>query len=100
MAWLIVSNDNEKGPAIRADRLVMDAHWQYELEHRALILASGSLRRDDGVTKIGSLVVLDVATRAEAEAYFAKDPATLAGLRGATEIRWLNVAILDRLELS
>ena len=31
---------------------------------------------DDGVTKLGSLVLLDVATRQEAEAYFAADPAT------------------------
>lgn len=100
MAWLIVSNDNEKGPAIRADRQVMEAHWRYELAHRTVILASGSLREDDGVTKNGSLVVLDVATRQEAEAYFAKDPATLAGLRGPTEIRWVNVAILDRQEQS
>jgi uncharacterized protein YciI len=99
MAWLIVSNDNEKGPAIRADRMVMEAHWQYELGHRDVILASGSLRKDDGVTKLGSLVLLDVATRQEAEAYFAADPATRAGLRGAIEIRWLNVAILDRQEL-
>jgi hypothetical protein len=98
MAWLIVSNDNEKGPAIRADRQVMDAHWQYEPAHRDVILASGSLRLDDGVTKNGSLVLLDVATRQEAEAYFAKDPATLAGLRGTTEMRWVNVAILDRQE--
>ena len=100
MAWLIVSNDSEKGPAIRADQRVMEAHWQYELRHRALILASGSLREDDGVTKTGSMVLLDVATRQEAEAFFAEDPASRAGLRGATEIRWLNVAILDRQERS
>ena len=98
MAWLIVSNDSERGPAIRADRAVMDAHWQYELANRHVILASGSLRADDGVTKTGSVVLLDVATRAEAEAFFVDDPATRAGLRGMTEIRWLNVAILDRRE--
>lgn len=98
MAWMIVSHDSERGPQIRADRRVMDAHWQYELSHRHLIVTSGSLREDDGVTKIGSLLVLDVSTRAEAEAIFANDPATLAGLRGETQLRWLNVAILDRRE--
>ncbi|SMF79492.1 hypothetical protein SAMN06265365_13543 [Tistlia consotensis] len=98
MAWLIVSDDNEKGPAIRGDAEVMDAHWQYELANRDVILAAGSLRDDDGLTKTGSLLVLDVATRAEAEAFFANDPATKAGLRGRTSIRYLNAAILNREE--
>lgn len=98
MPWLIVSNDNENGPRLRADRALMDAHWAYELANRAVILCAGSLRADDGVTKTGSTLVLDLPTRAEAEAFFAADPATRAGQRGETEIRWLNVAILDRTE--
>lgn len=98
MAWLIISNDNEKGPSVRADQAVMDAHWQYELENRHVILAGGSLRDDDRVTKTGSALLLDLPTRADAEAFFANDPATKAGMRGVTEIRWLNVAILDRQE--
>ena len=98
MPWLIVSNDNENGPAIRADQSVMDAHWAYELENRGVILAAGSLREDDGITKNGSLLILDLPTRDDAEAFFANDPATKAGMRGETEIRWLNVAILDHKE--
>ncbi|MEQ9259791.1 MAG: YciI family protein [Roseovarius sp.] len=94
MAWLIVSNDNETGPAVRADSAVMDAHWQYELANRDVILCAGSLRTDDGLTKTGSVLLLDLPTRADAEAFFANDPATKAGMRGETEIRWLNVAIL------
>src|SRR5882672_821409 len=95
MAWLVVSDDNESGPAIRADARIMAAHWQYELANRDIILAAGSLRDDDGVTKTGSLLVLDVATRAEAEAFFANDPATKAGMRGTTSIRYFNAAILN-----
>jgi uncharacterized protein YciI len=95
MAWLIVSNDNEHGPQIRADQAVMDAHWQYELVNREKILVAGSLREDDGITKTGSVLLLDLETREEAEDFFAGDPATKAGLRGMTEVRWLNVAILD-----
>ena len=98
MAWLIVSNDNEDGPKIRADSDVMDAHWAYELANRDVILTAGSLRTDDGETKTGSVLLLDLPTRAEAEAFFANDPATKAGMRGETEIRWLNVAILNRFE--
>ena len=98
MAWLVVSDDNENGPAIRANAQIMDAHWRYELANRDIILAAGSLRDDDGVTKTGSLLVLDVKTRAEAEAFFANDPATKAGMRGATSIRYLNAAILNHEE--
>ncbi len=98
MAWLIVSNDNEHGPAVRADEAVMAAHWAYELANREVILAAGSLRADDGETKTGSVLVLDVETRAEAQAFFDADPATQAGMRGATEIRRFNVAILGGAE--
>jgi hypothetical protein len=47
------------------------------------------------VTKTGSLLVLDVATHAEAEAFFTNEPATKAGRRGTTSIRYLNAAILN-----
>lgn len=100
MAWLIVSNDNEHGPKIRADQAVMDAHWKYELANCDKILVAGSLREDDGITKTGSVLLLNVNTREEAEAIFADDPATKAGMRGVTEVRWLNVAILDTEEQS
>ena len=95
MAWLIVSNDNENGPKIRADEAVMDTHWEYELANRDKILVAGSLREDDGITKTGSVLLLNLQTREEAEDFFANDPATKAGMRGQTEVRWLNVAILD-----
>ena len=98
MAWLIVSNDNENGPAIRADETVMDAHWQYELANTDVILNAGSLREDDGVIKNGSVLILDVETREKAQDFFDNDPATKAGMRGETEIRYLNVAILNKQE--
>ena len=98
MAWLIVSNDGRKGNEVRADQSVMDAHWQYELDNRQVILVAGSLRKDDRLTKTGSVLLLDLPTREAAEAFVANDPATRAGMRGDIEIRWLNVAILNRQE--
>ncbi len=96
MAWMIVSEDGERGAEIRRDRAVMDAHWAYEQSIQAKILAAGSLRDDDGVTPRGSLLILDVATRAEALALLEADPATRAGLRAKVTITRWNVAILDR----
>ena len=99
MPWLIVSNDSEMGPAIRADEEVMAAHWQYELSIKDRVIAAGSLRTDDGVTPTGSLLILDVETREEAQALIDADPATRAGLRSEISIRYWNWAILNREEL-
>jgi uncharacterized protein len=93
MPWMIVSEDAPDGAAIRADRTVMDAHWAYELSIKHTILCAGSLRTDDGVTPIGSLLVLDVDTREEAMAIINADPATKAGLRGKITVTRWNKAI-------
>lgn len=95
MAWMIVSEDSELGPKLRADATLMAAHWQYELSIRDRILAAGSLRTDDGATPVGSLLIVDAPSRAAAEALIAADPATQAGLRGRITIRYWNPAILD-----
>jgi uncharacterized protein YciI len=99
MPWLVVSNDSEVGPAIRADKEVMAAHWQYELSIKDRVIAAGSLRTDDGITPTGSPLIVDVETPEEAQALIEADPATKAGLRGEISIRYWNWAILNREEL-
>ena len=94
MPWMIVSDDAPGGAAIRANRAVMDAHWAYELSIKHKIVCAGSLRSDDGVTPIGSLLVLDVETREEALAIVNADPATKAGLRDKMTVKRWNKAIL------
>lgn len=96
MAWLIIAEDRSGAAALRLDKLLMARMWEWELSHRDRILAAGSLRTDDGGTPVGSLMVLDVATRAEAEAIWASDPATQAGMRQPPVIRFWNPAILNR----
>ncbi len=98
MPWLILSDDGPLGPGLRADADLMAAHWAYELSIKDRILAAGSLRSDDGLTKTGSLLIVDVPTRAEALALIEGDPATKAGLRGRITIRRWYAAILDRRE--
>ena len=95
MPWMIISDDSPDGVALRADRALMAAHWAYELSISDRILAAGSLRSDDGMTPNGSLLILDVATRADALALVHADPATQAGLRGKITARFWNRAILD-----
>jgi len=96
MAWLIIAEDQSGAAALRQDKALMARMWEWELSHRERILAAGSLRTDDGGTPVGSLMVLDVASRAEAEAIWATDPATIAGMRQPPVIRFWNPAILNR----
>ena len=95
MAWLVIADDSDEGPAIRADGAAMARMWDYELANRDTIVAAGSLREDDRETKNGSLFILNLETRTEAEAFLAADPAMTDGLRGKITLRWLNLAILD-----
>ena len=99
MAWLIMAEDCTGAADLRANKDLMARMWAWELSIKDRVLAAGSLRRDDGFTPVGSLMVLDVATRGEAEAIWAADPATLAGMRQAPMIRFWNPAILNRTEL-
>lgn len=92
---MIVSEDSPEAADLRKDQSLMAAHWAYELSIRDRILAAGSLRSDDGKVPVGSLLILDVATRDEALALLAADPATKAGLRGKVTARYWNRAILD-----
>ncbi len=88
MAWMIVCEDSAQGPALRADKALMAAHWDYELSIRDRILAAGSLRSDDGLTPNGSLLIVDAGTRDEAMALIEADPrrrpVCAAGSRSAT----------------
>ena len=96
MAWLIIAEDQSGAAALRQDKALMARMWAWELSLQDRILAAGSLRTDDGGTPVGSLMVLDVGSRAEAKAIWATDPATLAGMRQPPVIRFWNPAILNR----
>ena len=50
MAWLVIAHDSGLGAACCADKNLMDAMWQYKLEHLDMTLVAGSLREDDEVT--------------------------------------------------
>ncbi len=93
MPWMIVSDDGPNGAGLRRDQALMDAHWAYEQSIKDKILCAGSLRSEDGLTPIGSLLVLDVDSRDEAMALFDADPATKAGLRHNVIVRRWNRAI-------
>lgn len=96
MAWLILAEDADGAAALRRDAGLMARMWEWELSIKDRVLAAGSLRDDSGQHPQGSLMVLDVASREEALAIWAQDPANQAGMRRPPMVRFWNPAILDR----
>lgn len=69
-----------------------EAHLAYVREWLDQVKLAGPLLDDEG-RMAGSLLILDVADRAAAEAFNAADPYTLAGLWGSVEIRAFKASI-------
>ena len=69
-----------------------EAHLAYVRERLDQVKLAGPLL-DDQEQMAGSLLILDVADRAAAEAFNAADPYTLAGLWGSVEIRAFKASI-------
>lgn len=65
---------------------VRPQHIDYLDASGGLVKIAGPLLSDDGETMIGTLLVLDVANRAEAEAWSRSDPYAKAGLFKSVEI--------------
>lgn len=69
-----------------------EAHLAYVRERLDQVKLAGPLL-DDAGGMAGSLLILDVADRAAAEAFNAADPYTLAGLWGSVDIRAFKASI-------
>lgn len=78
MLFLIHCTDGPGRAAIRAAQY--DAHRAYLRDSSVDIKLAGPQVSDDGEARIGSVFVVDVADRAEAEAFAAGDPFAKAGL--------------------
>ncbi|HEY0834719.1 MAG TPA: YciI family protein [Azospirillum sp.] len=68
------------------------AHLEFLDARKDSVFAAGPLLNDDGTGMVGSLLLVDFADRAEAEAFAAADPYAKAGLFESVEIRpWRRV---------
>ena len=65
---------------------VRPEHKAYLAQVADRIASAGPLLGDDGVTMVGSLLVIDFADRAAALAWLGQEPFTRAGLYGATQV--------------
>ena len=77
MQFVIHAHDRPDGESRRAP--VREAQHEYLKRHSAIIIARGPLLDDSGSRMIGSLLLVDVADKAEAEAFWAGAPINRAG---------------------
>jgi uncharacterized protein len=87
MQFVIHCHDKPDGSALRAQRRA--AHLAYLNDHKDSIVARGPLFDDAGAKTIGSMLILDVGNKAEAEAFWASEPFNRAGVYEWTTMeRW------------
>ena len=78
MLYIIYQEDRPDGAPVRAAN--RDAHFAYLEKHKNILLLGGALLAEDGMTRTGSVLVINVPDRAAAEAFSRDEPFRKAGL--------------------
>ena len=78
MLWIISCADKPNTAAIREQHL--QPHRDYLQSQKGILVLAGATQSDDGATAIGSLFVVNVGSRAEAQAFVDADPFMKAGM--------------------
>lgn len=84
MLYIIYQVDKPGGEAIRA--ATREAHFAYLDEHEDILVLGGAMLADDGVRRTGSVLVVNVPNREEAERFSTNEPFRKAGLFERVEI--------------
>lgn len=94
MLFMFFCNDKPDHEQLRLD--TRQAHLDYLGSFKDRALAVGPTLTDDGQHMNGSLLILDLADRQEAESFAADDPYAKAGLFESVTIRaWKKVIPAD-----
>jgi uncharacterized protein len=84
MLYIIYQEDREDGGEIRAANRAK--HLAYLEQHKDILVLGGALLDDDGATRIGSCLIINVAGRKEAEHFSRNEPFRKAGLFRSVKI--------------
>jgi hypothetical protein len=76
--YLIYQEDRSDGAAVRA--ATREAHLAYLERHRDIVVLGGATLGEDGTTRTGSVLIINVRSREEAEKFSADEPFRKAGL--------------------
>jgi uncharacterized protein YciI len=84
MLYVLYMEDRPRSAEIRAAE--REAHLAYLDRHKDILVLGGALLADDGTTRIGSMLVLNVPGREAAEAFSMNEPFRRAGLFASVRI--------------
>ena len=84
MLYIIYQVDKPNSEAIRATHRA--AHFAYLDDHEAILVLGGAMLGEDGTTRTGSVLIINVGSREEAERFSANEPFRKAGLFERVEI--------------
>ena len=84
MLYIVYQIDGPDSPEIRA--AARDAHFKYLDEHEDILVLGGAMLADDGKTRTGSVLIINVEDLAAAEAFSENEPFRRAGLFERVEI--------------
>ena len=87
MLWAIIRTASSTNAAGREKH--HPAHAEYLRSHKKILVLSGPTLTDDGNSVIGSLLVVNVGSRAEAQAFADADPYQTAGM--FTEVKIIRM---------
>ena len=68
----------------------LQAHMEYLRSQKNILVLSGATTSDDGKEFVGSLLIVNVKTRAEAQAFVDGDPFSKAGMFTKVTITRMN----------
>ena len=77
MLYIIYQEDGPDGTAAR--ERARQAHFDYLDRHADILVLGGALLADDGTTRVGSVLIINVPSREAAEAFSANEPLRKAG---------------------
>jgi uncharacterized protein YciI len=84
MLYIIYQEDRPDGAAVRAAN--REAHFAYLEKRRDILVLGGALLAEDGTTRTGSVLIINVPDLAAAEAFSRDEPFRKASLFGSVKI--------------
>lgn len=85
MLFAVIATDRPGSAALR--QATRPSHVDYVKTFGPRVQVAGPFLSEDGTTMLGSLIIIEAASRADAEAFSANDPYTKAGLFDSVDIR-------------
>ena len=80
MLYIMVNEDRPAGEATPIREATREAHLAYLDRHKDIVVLAGGTLAEDGVTRTGSVFVINVTNRQAAEKFSAEEPFRKAGL--------------------